>query len=51
MRRLVARLVSVGIDWLDDADAWSADREDDEREIVSSDDGVVDALTLGRVIR
>lgn len=51
MRALVAKLVASGIDWLDVCDAPTADREDDEREVVSEDDGVVDAVTLGRVIR
>ncbi|MGQ2989501.1 MAG: hypothetical protein ACT6RD_03430 [Brevundimonas sp.] len=51
MRRLVERLVAAGVDWLDDGDACAAEREDDEREIVSSDDGVVDPITLARVIR
>lgn len=48
MRHLVSRLVAAGIDWLDDGDAPAADREDDEREIITSDDGVVDAMTLNR---
>lgn len=51
MRRLVERLVAAGIDWLDDGDAPAADREDDEREVVSEDDGVVDAATLARGLR
>lgn len=51
MRALVERLVASGVDWLDASDAPAADLEDDEREVVSEDDGVVDAQTLGRVIR
>ena len=51
MRRLVERLVAAGIDWLDDGDAPEADLECDEAEVVSSDDGIVDALTLGRVLQ
>lgn len=51
MRRLVERLVEAGVDWLDDGDAAAADREDDETEVVSEDDGIVDARTLGRGLR
>ena len=53
MRRLVENLVATGVDWLDDCDAPSADIEADDadREIISEDDGVVDALTLGRALR
>lgn len=51
MRRLVRREVAAGIDFLDDGDAAVADLEDDEDEVVSEDDGVVDAVTLGRAIR
>lgn len=51
LRRLIARMVAAGIDVLDAVDDGIADREDDEREVVSEDDGVVDAMTLGRVIR
>lgn len=51
MRALVRQLVASGIDWLDAGDAACADLEDDEREVVSEDDGIVDALTLGRAMR
>lgn len=51
MRRLVERLVAAGIDWLDDGDAPTVDREDDECEVISEDDGVVDAATLARGLR
>lgn len=46
MRALVERLVTVGIDWLDACDAPEADLEDNETEIISSDDGVVAARIL-----
>lgn len=51
MRDLVEQLVAAGIDWLDACDAPSVDLEDDETEVQSEDDGVVDAATLGRAIR
>lgn len=51
MRRLVKRLVAAGIDYLDDQDAGLVDREDEETEVISEDDGVVDAHTLGRGLR
>ena len=51
LRFLVERLVSAGIDWLDDADAAHAELEDDECEVVSEDDGVVDRVTLSRGLR
>lgn len=51
LRRMVKRLVAAGIDFLDDGDAASADREDDETEVISEDDGVVDSITLRRGLR
>lgn len=51
LRLLVERLVEAGIDWLDDADADLSELEDDEREVVSEDDGVVDPVTLSRGLR
>lgn len=51
MRRLVERLVAAGIDYLDELDASAVDRECDEAEVVSEDDGGVDAQTLGMALR
>ena len=51
LRQLVERLVASGIEFLDAGDAPSADLEDDEREVVSSDDGVVAPEHLDRVLK
>lgn len=51
MRDLVEKLVAAGIDWLDACDAPAADLEDDETEIESEDDGIVDQTMLARAIR
>lgn len=44
-RSALESFVQAAIDWMDERDARGEDREDDEREVVCEDDGVVDAET------
>lgn len=46
-RQALETFVQAAIDWMDVRDAAGADHEDDEAEVLSEDDGVVDAMTWG----
>lgn len=41
-------MAQAAIDWLDELETAAEALEDDERELVSEDDGVVDAVTWGQ---
>lgn len=48
LRTALADVAQAAIDWLDEIDAHAEALEDDEGEVASEDDGVVDAMTWGQ---